>query len=79
MHELATVTIWFSLYILGALLTLLMPALFPEPSRIARKQDDQLHGASYEGSEGEQTLATMVCCGPSHEGLDFQTCCPSAL
>lgn len=78
MHELEIVTIWFSLYIVGILLTLLMPTLFPELSRIEKKQDDRICVASYEGSEGQKTLANIECCSPSQEGLDLQTCCPSS-
>ena len=79
MHEFATVTIWFSLYIAGMLLTLLMPTLFSDPSRIKKSQDDLIRVSSYKGLEGQKTLANMACCGPSHESLDFQTCCPAAL
>lgn len=78
MHEFATVTIWFSLYIAGMILTMLIPSAFPEPSRTEKIQDDRIPVPSYEGTEGQKTSANRVCCGQSHEGLEFQACCPSS-
>jgi hypothetical protein len=75
MDELAPLTIWFSLNTAGTILTLLMPQLFPEPSRIERNDDFIVSVASSERSKVQTTLAHMVCCGPSREGLDLQTCC----
>ena len=79
MHELETVTIWLSLYIIGMLLTLLMPTIFPEPYAGEVKPVDRQRVASSECSDETRTLATMGCCGLSPEGLDLQTCCPSAI
>jgi len=79
MHEFAPLTIWFSLYIAGMLLTMLMPTLFSKPSRIERNQDDPIHAASYDRSEWQKASVNVLCCGPSHESLDFQTCCSSSI
>lgn len=79
MDELSTLTIWFSSYIAGMILTLLMPKLFSEPSRVEAKQDDVVRMLSYDRSAGKRTLADGVCCDRSREGPDLQPCCvPSA-
>jgi hypothetical protein len=79
MHEFATVTIWFSLYIAGMLLTMLMPKLFSEPSRIERNQDDRMRASSCKQLEGQKTLINVMCCSPLGEDIDLQTCCPSEI
>jgi hypothetical protein len=79
MDELSTLTIWFSSYIAGMILTLLMPKLFSEPSRIERNQENLMRMASYDQSETQKTLTDMVCSGLSRESSDLQTCCPTML
>lgn len=75
MDELSTLTIWFSSYIAGMILTLLMPKLFAEPSRVEAKQDDVAHVLSYDRSAGKRTLVDGVCCDQSREGPNLQPCC----
>lgn len=79
MDELSTLTIWFSSYIAGMILTLLMPKFFSEPSRVEAKQDDVIRVLSYDRSAGKRTLADVACCEWSRESQDLQPCCvPSA-
>lgn len=79
MDEWSTSTIWFSSYIAGMILTLLMPKLFSEPARVEAKQDDVIRVFSYDRSAGKVTLADVVCCERSREDLSLQPCCASSV
>ena len=78
MDGLSPVIIWFSSYIAGMLLTLLMPKLFSEPSRVEARQDDVVRVFSYDRMAGEKTFADVMCCDRSREDLDLPPCCVSS-
>lgn len=78
MDEWSTLIIWFSSYIAGMILTLLMPKLFSEPSRLEAKQDDVVRVFSYDQIAGKRTFADVMCCDRSREDMDLEPCCVSS-
>ncbi len=56
MHEMTSVMIWFALYVAGAILTMLMPRVFPDAPGKVEERDNVVQMSAYESLEGGNIL-----------------------
>lgn len=56
MHEMTSVTIWFALYVAGAILTMLLPRIFPDAPGKGEERDNVVQMPAYERLEGGNIL-----------------------